>query len=129
VKPSEWKAKGWLGVTLKGNSTIASVLDDSPAMQAGLYPDDDIAALDGYRIDGQGLIVRCEEKKPLEWIRLAIFRRDLLLELPVRLGVKPADAAYLARVEAPTDAQRAAYRRWLNAPWDEAELAPAPTSS
>jgi predicted metalloprotease with PDZ domain len=129
VKPSDWKAKGWLGVTVKGTSTIASVLDDSPAMQAGLYPDDDIVALDGYRIDGQGLIVRCEEKKPLEWVRLAIFRRDQLLELPVRLGLKPADAAYLARVEAPTDAQRAAYRRWLNAPWDEAELAPAPTSS
>ena len=41
--------------------------------------------------------------------------------MPVTLGSKPADAVYLARMEQPTDEQKAAYRAWLGAAWDEAE--------
>ena len=49
-----------------------------------------------------------------------MFRRDKLMEVPVVLGQKPADAAYLARVDKPTDAQKAAFQAWLGAAWDEA---------
>ena len=57
---------------------------------------------------------------------LSLFRRDRLLTVPVALGNKPADAVYLARVDKPTDAQKAAYQSWLSAPWDDAaEKTPA----
>jgi predicted metalloprotease with PDZ domain len=120
VKPAELKPKGWLGITIKGGATIASVLEGSPAMKAGLYAEDEIVALDGYRVDGAGLISRCEEKRPGEIAKVTVFRRDRLAEVEVQLEDKPADAAYLARVEHPTDAQRTAFAAWLGASWDEA---------
>jgi predicted metalloprotease with PDZ domain len=123
--PPRWKGpdlrpRGWLGVATKGASTIAHVLDGSPAMQAGLYPDDEVVALDGFKVDGSGLISRTEEKRPGDQVTVTLFRRDKLLSVPVTLGQKPADAVYLARVDRPTDAQKAAYQAWLGASWDEA---------
>ena len=41
---------------------------------------------------------------------------DRLVEVPVTLGQKPADAVGLARVDKPTDARMAAYQAWLGAP-------------
>ena len=70
-------------------------------------------------MDGAGLIARCEDKRPGDTVRVTLFRRDRLVEVPVVLGAKPADAAYLARVERPTDAQRAAFQAWLGAPLDD----------
>ncbi|MBJ6763231.1 M61 family metallopeptidase [Myxococcaceae bacterium JPH2] len=120
VKASEQKPKGWLGVTTKGQATLASVLEGSPAMEAGLYPEDEIVALDGWRADGAALVGRCEDKRPGDTVRVTLYRRDRLLTVPVVLGQKPAEAAYLVRVDKPTDAQKAAFQAWLGAPWDEA---------
>jgi predicted metalloprotease with PDZ domain len=90
-------------------------------MQAGIYADDEIAALDGLKCDASGLIARCEEKKPGDQVRVSLFRRERLLEVPVTLGPKPNDTAYLARLESATDAQKLAYRAWIGASWDESE--------
>ncbi|WNG15647.1 hypothetical protein F0U63_14045 [Cystobacter fuscus] len=46
-------------------------------------------------------------------------RRDKLVEVPVVLGQKPADAVWLARMDKPTDAQKAAYQAWLGTLWEE----------
>ena len=119
LKAGELRARGWLGITPKGSSTIGSVLDGSPAMEAGLYADDEVLALDGYRADAAALVARCEEKKPGERVRICVFRRDKLLEIPVTLGTKPADAFYLSKVDKPTDAQRAAFQSWLGAHWED----------
>jgi len=119
-KSGEVKPKGWLGLTIKGNATVATVVDGSPAMEAGLYPEDEIVALDGYKTDGAGLLSRCDDRRPWETVLVTLFRRDKLMEIPVLLGQKPADAAYLTRVDKPTDAQKAAFQAWLGTAWDEA---------
>jgi len=115
----EPKPKGWLGVTTKGSGTIATVLEGSPAQEAGLYVEDDLVALDGWRVDAAGLLSRTEDKSPGDTVRLTVFRRDRLVEVPVVLGQKPADAVWLARMDKPTDAQKAAFQAWLGTPWDE----------
>jgi predicted metalloprotease with PDZ domain len=119
-KASETRAKGWLGVLTKGNATVAAVMDGSPAMEAGLYPEDEVVALDGYKTDGVSLLSRCDDRRPGETVRVTVFRRDKLMEIPVVLGQKPADAAYLTRVDKPTDAQKASFQAWLGTAWDEA---------
>lgn len=119
-RKTERKEEGWLGLTARGAS-IASVLSGSPAMRAGLYADDEVCALDGFKCDAAGLIARCEEKAPGQTVQVTLFRRERLLELPVCLGSKPEDALWLARVEHPTEAQKAAYESWLKVGWDEAE--------
>ncbi|MFP2931735.1 M61 family metallopeptidase [Pyxidicoccus sp. 3LG] len=119
-KPGEARPRGWLGLGTKGSATVAMVVDGSPAQEAGLYAEDDLVALDGWKVDGASLVSRCEDRRPGETVRVTVFRRDRLLEVPVVLGQKPADAVWLARVERPTDAQKAAFQAWLGAPWDEA---------
>lgn len=112
--------RGWLGVTTRGNGTVTGVLEGSPASRAGLYTDDEVLALDGFKVDGAGLISRCEDRRPGEQVRVTIFRREKLLELEVTLGEKPSDAVYLVKVDRPTDAQKASYRAWLDAAFDDA---------
>jgi 16S rRNA (cytosine(967)-C(5))-methyltransferase len=119
-KSADERPKGYVGFTLRGVSTISSVLDGAPAMEAGLYADDEIIALDGYKVDGAGLLSRCEEKRPRETVRVTVFRRDKLVEVPLTLGAKPADSFYLARMDHPTEAQRNAYGAWLQASWEDA---------
>lgn len=114
------KPKGWLGLNFKGNATVATVLDGSPAMEAGFYPEDEVVALDGYKVDGAGLVSRCEDRRPGESVKVTVFRRDKLMEIPVVLGLKPADVVYLTRVEKPSDAQKVAFQAWLGTAWDEA---------
>ncbi len=114
----EPRPRGWLGANARSSGTISVVFADSPAMDAGLYVDDEVIALDGVRVDGTSLLARIDERPPGERVRLTFFRRDRLLELDVTLGEKPEDAVWLVRAEAPTDAQRQAYAKWIGAPWE-----------
>jgi predicted metalloprotease with PDZ domain len=116
---TEERPRGWLGVSTKGSATIASVVEGSPASEGGLYPDDELIALDGSKIDASGLIARTDEKKPGDVVRITVFRRERLTELTCVLGQRPQDTAWLARVERPTDAQKAAFKAWLGATWEE----------
>jgi predicted metalloprotease with PDZ domain len=53
-------------------------------------------------------------------VRVTVFRRDKLMDVPVVLGQKPLDTVYLTRIDKPTDAQKAAFQAWLGAAWEEA---------
>jgi len=118
-KDKEQKPRGWLGLAVRG-STVASVATDSPAMEAGLYAEDEVVALDGYRVDGAALLSRCEEKAPGEGVKVTVFRREALVEVPVVLAPRPLDTAWLSRVDAPTPQQRASFKAWCGAEWDAA---------
>lgn len=116
------KVEGWIGILTRG-AFVATVLDGSPAMAAGLYPDDELLAVDGSRCDASTLVNRCEDKRPGDVLAVTLFRRDRLLEVKVTVGQKPADGVWLQRVDRPTDAQKAAFQAWLRIPWGEAETA------
>ena len=117
------KIEGWLGIIPRSGNAIATVLEGSPSMAAGLYAEDEVIAFDGLKCDAAGLVNRCEDKKPGEVVRVTVFRRERLLEVPVTLGLKPADGVYLQRVERPTEAQKQSFQAWLGTPWIEAESA------
>ena len=119
TRVGEGRPRGWMGLALKSGGTVAGVVDGSPAMEAGLYVEDELIAVDGFKQEGASLVARCEERGPGETVRVSLFRRDRLLELPVTLGLRPADAVYLSRVEHPSEQQKAAYAAWLGASWDE----------
>lgn len=120
-KGAEKTGGGWLGILPKSGAGVATVLDGAPAQQAGISSDDEIVALDGLKCDAAQLVARCEDKKAGDVVKVTLFRRDKLLELVVTLGAKPADAGWLARVDAPTEQQKASYKAWLGAAWDDAE--------
>ncbi|MBX7096927.1 MAG: PDZ domain-containing protein [Myxococcaceae bacterium] len=119
LKAQDTRPRGYLGVTTRGSATIATVLDGTPALEAGLCPDDEVVALDGWKCDASALLSRTDDKKPGEQVVLTVFRRDKLLQVPVTLGQRPSDAVYLVRTERPTEEQKAAFRAWLGVSWDD----------
>ncbi|HMQ35102.1 MAG TPA: PDZ domain-containing protein [Chloroflexaceae bacterium] len=114
-----WSRRGpraWLGLSVRrqGERTIiAAVRSDGPAYAAGVYPDDELLAIDGWRADGEKLNARLGERAPGATVRLALFRGDALVEVPVTLAEAPADALELAPVAERSEAQARAYRLWL----------------
>ncbi|WP_322823079.1 M61 family metallopeptidase [Chloroflexus sp.] len=106
----------WLGVNWKkqGERTIvATVCSDGPAYEAGVYADDELVALDGWRVNEERLQQRLLERRPGDVVRLTLFRGDALIEVPVTLAVAPYDMLSLVNVAAPTAAQLHARSAWL----------------
>lgn len=116
-RPSAARA-GFLGAALASGPklTVQWVREGSPAWRAGLYADDEIVAEDGFRVDRGALGQRLEERGPGGTLRLTVFRRDELVEVPVTLGEPPEDTVWLEPVPQPTEAQRAAFQAWCGAP-------------
>jgi predicted metalloprotease with PDZ domain len=117
LKPGEAKPRGWTGIVPRGGS-IGSVPEGSPAQAAGLYAEDEVVAIDGIRGDAGALVSRSDDRAPGETVRVTVFRRDVLVDVPVTLAQRPEDAVWLAPVDTPTEAQRAAFERWLGTALD-----------
>jgi predicted metalloprotease with PDZ domain len=92
---------------------VASARSDSPAYAAGVYAEDELLALDGWRVDEDKLNARIAERAPGDTVRLSVFRGDALIELSVVLGEAPYDSLSIAPMAAPDAAQLRAYRDWL----------------
>ncbi len=112
--------RAWLGVELKpgDRAVVATAYAGSPAVAAGLYADDELVALDGFRVGATSLGERLEGRQPGERVRLHVFRRDQLVEVELALGARPRDACWLERAQGATASQRALYERWLEAPFE-----------
>ncbi len=111
--------QGWLGCNLKddGESVlVTAALDGGPAVGAGIYANDEIIALDGFRCDLSGLKDRLAGRAPGDRVTLTLFRREELRSIAITLGEKPPEKWEVVPVEDPTDAERAAYQAWMGQP-------------
>ncbi len=109
-------APAWLGLTTRsdaGRLLVAKVNADGPAYAAGVYAGDQLLALDGWRIDAEKLNERLAERAPGETLRLALFRYDQLIEVPVCLTATPPDQLTLRLLAEPDAFQQRMYRDWL----------------
>lgn len=107
----------WLGLNLKpqGKRTlVASVRADGPAYAAGIYADDELLALDGWRVTSEEKFnARLAERAPGDLVRLTLFRGDQLVEVALTLAEAPPDNLELVPLAAPSEAQQREYRSWL----------------
>jgi predicted metalloprotease with PDZ domain len=106
----------WLGLTTRtehGRLLVSSVRSDGPAYTSGVYAGDELLALDGWRIDAEGLASRVAERAPGAAITLTLFRRDQLVQLDVPLAPAPLDKLRICPVATPTPQQEALYTSWL----------------
>jgi predicted metalloprotease with PDZ domain len=109
----------WLGAETSvddGRLVVTRVPRETPAWEAGLSPEDEILALDGYRVPPRGLEERLKALRPGRLSTLLVARRERLLELPVTLGEKPAETWKLEADPEATDEQRAHLAAWLTGP-------------
>jgi predicted metalloprotease with PDZ domain len=111
-------AAGWLGAVIAPGAKLVagSVLEGSPAWAAGLYPEDEIVAVDRFRVDRAALWDRLCELGPGGALKLTVFRRDELVELEVPLGEPPEDTVWIDAVQSPSPEQRSAFEAWCGAP-------------
>jgi predicted metalloprotease with PDZ domain len=123
-KPEEKAKKGdyagpgaWLGVETKEvehRVKAKHVLVDSPALAAGIAPDDELVALDGWQVaDKEWLEKRLRERRPGDRVTLHVFRRRQLVPLDVTLGENPPDKWVLEEDKKASARAKRLRRAWL----------------
>jgi predicted metalloprotease with PDZ domain len=105
-----------LGLRLRndnGRTRVAAVLAGGPAEQAGIYANDELVALDGFRTNEERLNARLSEHAPGDVVTLSVFRGERLVHVPVTLGESPLDQLTIVPDEGADAPARALYERWL----------------
>lgn len=109
----------YLGATLAQDNDrllIRRVTNGTAAYEQGLNANDQIIALDGFRVNRDGFNARLAEKRPGDVARLTVFRADELRTFDIKLG-GIRDMSYRPiPVAQPTEEQARLYQGWLGAP-------------
>lgn len=103
-----------MGITLRQEGQrllVSAVFVDSPAMQAGIAPHDEIIALNGNRVDMARWRARMRQQVTGDTVTVTSFRRDELRTATVVLAAEPANALSLQR-----HGDASQYEHWLTAP-------------
>ena len=114
----EAPGKSWLGVTVRNNDgklIVTRVLRDTPAYNAGINVDDEILAIDEFRVRAEQLNNRLEEYRPGETISLLVARRGQLMRHNVVLGAEPVKQWVLEVAPAVSKVQKERLATWLHA--------------
>ncbi len=110
------RAKPWLGISTRidnGRLVIAQVQRDSPADVAGLNVDDEILAIDDFRVRADRLDNRLEQYKTGDKVTFLVARREQLVRIPLTFGAEPVRGWRLEVIPAATDTQRRMLDAWL----------------
>jgi predicted metalloprotease with PDZ domain len=114
----ERQGRVWLGATTRndgGRLLVTQVRRETPAYAAGLNVDDEILAIDDFRVRADQLNARLDQYIPGDTVALLVARRDQLMRLELKFGVEPPRDW---RLETIPDASDARQRRaqWLQPP-------------
>jgi predicted metalloprotease with PDZ domain len=115
-RPATPSGKAWLGVTTRnddGRLVVSQVRRDTPALEAGINVDDEIIAIDDFRVRADQLAARLELYRPGDRISVLVARRDQLLRLNVTLATEPARSWRLEIDPGASDAQKTQLALWL----------------
>lgn len=108
-------AHGWVRVT----GTLAG----GPAERQGIYPGDELVALDRSKVTHEDFGRLLRRFPPGSRVELTVFRRGMLRTVPLTLGKAPPEKYTFTPAESPTALDRAVYERWLGSPWEPASAA------
>jgi predicted metalloprotease with PDZ domain len=115
--PADRPGRAWLGIGTRndaGRLVVTQVRRDTPAVAAGLNVDDEILAIDDYRVRADRLDNRLEQYRPGDKVVLLVARREQLLRLELTFGTEPTRAWRLEVNPSASEAQQSSRGRWLN---------------
>lgn len=127
-QPSKPTGPLWTGISTKtedGRTVVASVAEGSPGFRAGVNVDDELIALNAYRI-GDSLTSRLEPFKDDANAKLLISRRGKLLEIELPIERRSSTSWTIKRLAKPSEEQAANFRAWLRIAEESKEPKPAP---
>lgn len=110
--------KAWIGVETKvdnGRLLVTRVPRSTPAFDAGVNVDDEILAIDDFRVRADQLAARLENYRSGEHVTLLVSRRDKLTKLELTFGDEPAKWQLELKADA-TAAQKRHLDNWLGKP-------------
>jgi len=123
----------WLGLVTAADGPlckVTAVLEGSPAEQAGLNTDDLLLAVDGWRVSQDTLQDRLD-RAGAEPVEITIYRGQSLRTVTATPEARRLADWKLAPVDAPSEAQRAAFKAWTNVelPASASEATPEPAAA
>lgn len=110
--------KAWTGLVTRvdeGRLLVSRVRRGTPGYDAGFNVDDEILAIDDYRVRPNAWASWMEYYRPGDKVSVLIARRDKLMRLEIVLGKEPADRWKLEADPQATEAQKARLEAWLSA--------------
>jgi predicted metalloprotease with PDZ domain len=116
-KKDEDEPTAWLGAETEvadGRLRVTRVRRGTPAWEAGLAVEDELLAIDEFRVPPHELAERLKDYDPGESVELLVARRERLLRLPLTFGETPDEKRW--KLGVPPDASEAQTARltaWL----------------
>ncbi len=110
--------KAYLGAATRndaGRLVVSQVRRDTPAYAAGINVDDEILAVDEFRVRADRFDNRLEQFKAGDKVSLLVARREQLMRLDVTLGSEPPRQWRLEAAPGATETQNQQLSKWLNA--------------
>jgi predicted metalloprotease with PDZ domain len=114
-QPPDRASRPWLGVATRndnGRLLITQVQRGSPADVAGLNVEDEILAIDEFRVRADRLDNRLEQYKNGDKVSVLVARREQLVRIPMTFGAEPQKAWRLEVNPSATEAQRRLLDAW-----------------
>ena len=106
----------WLGATASsdnGKLIVTRVTPDSPATAAGLVINDEIIAINEFRVTS--IETRLRHYDVGQTINLMVAREDRMMEIPITIGTREPRKRWSARLTSRPNKQQSSHRdSWLN---------------
>lgn len=118
IKPQYEDKAPYFGAKLQaegGRVKVRFVAVGSPAEQAGLSCEDELLALNGFKIGAETFNQRLQDFQPQDWVKIAYFHQDRLQTVSVRLQAPRPSRYEVAPMPHPSPEQSALLRGWLEA--------------
>jgi predicted metalloprotease with PDZ domain len=97
-----------------GKLIVRSVEVGTSAYDGGINANDEIIALNGYRVDFDNLKKIINQYKPGDVLKVTVSRDGILKSLDVKLKTHHNYKYKLVKVEKPTERQQMIYNKWLS---------------
>ena len=120
MKRESERKEGCAGILMsrKTPETVGSVLEGMPAAEAGVFPGDEIIAVNGMRVMPPDFASRIRELSPREDITLTVARHGQLKSISLRLEERPGKLTFVQMKRASAK-QKRTYEKWAYARWKD----------
>jgi predicted metalloprotease with PDZ domain len=115
-RPAASSGRPWIGITTRndaGRLVVSQVRRDGPASKAGLNVDDEILAIDDFRVRADRLDDRLQQYRPGDTVMFLVARREQLMRIGVTFDREPARSWRLEPLATATAQQTQQMERWL----------------